>query len=75
MQVNTDVQETGAPDIQVDWEQVQNWVGAVFTKDRVVEIIFCIANVSVIGAIIFALNKAGEISAYTGLGYTAFGHF
>ena len=75
MQVNTNVQETGAPGIQVDWQQIQSWAGAVFTKDRVVEIIFCIANVSAIGAIIFALNEAVQISAYTGLGYTAFGYF
>ena len=75
MRVNTNVQDASVPGVQVDWEQIQRWTETVFTKDSVVEIIFCIANISVIGTIIFALNKAVQFSAYTGLGYTAFGNF
>jgi len=75
MQVNTDVQEASAPGIQIDWEQIQRWSKTVLTRERIIEAVVAFVNVSVIGTIIFSLSKAVQFSAYTGLGYTAFGNF
>jgi len=75
MQANTTVLETDILDITENWALVRERATKVFTKERFVDALLVLANVTLAGTILFSIYKAMEISVYTGLGYAVLGHF
>jgi hypothetical protein len=44
--------------IHPDWEAVKGWAKATFTRERLQEAALCAATVSVVGTVLFSLQRA-----------------
>ena len=49
-----------------DWETVKEWVKAVFTSERIADIVVCASTVTVLGMVLHTLHRASESCAIVG---------